>query len=201
VSERRLDDMLSDAALDGEIARALAIDPSPEFLAKVRARVSRAPEPQGWRAAWMPAAAAAAAAVLIAAFSLRRPAVEPETGANVPAIAATALALPLAQVMPARPLSLRAPERQVAAAIAREVPAESSLALQVLVPRGERIALRRLIGGIRQGVVDPRRIVETPFDFAAIETGAVVIAPLAPISSITIESLGSPVREEGVVRQ
>src|SRR5207253_10446473 len=59
-------------ALDRELARALAVDPSPEFLARVRARVADEPAPSPWR---MPRLllAAGAVAVLILAVAVVTP--------------------------------------------------------------------------------------------------------------------------------
>lgn len=51
-------------ALDRELSELLAVEPSPDFAAKVRTRIEREPEPAlGW---WYWAGAAAAAAVVIA---------------------------------------------------------------------------------------------------------------------------------------
>ena len=40
---------LSDSQLDRELESALGVEPSPEFLARVRTRVADEPEPQPWR--------------------------------------------------------------------------------------------------------------------------------------------------------
>ena len=65
---RQSEDALTEAALAREIERALAVDPSPEFLARARARVARepSPSPQPWRFWWAltPAALAIAAGVV-----------------------------------------------------------------------------------------------------------------------------------------
>ena len=68
----------SDDPLDREIRRLLAVDPSPAFEARVRARVAAEPTRNAWRAGrlWMGFGAAAAALVL--AVSLFGP--EPPTG-------------------------------------------------------------------------------------------------------------------------
>src|SRR5207245_7085065 len=56
---------MTDAALDREIARALAVDRSPEFAARVRQRIAGEPAPAGWRAAWIFAAGALAAGAVV----------------------------------------------------------------------------------------------------------------------------------------
>lgn len=42
-------DALSDAQLDRELEAALGVEPSPEFLARVRTRIAVEPEPSRWR--------------------------------------------------------------------------------------------------------------------------------------------------------
>src|SRR5947208_16989703 len=66
MADERTDEMTS-SAIEREIAQALAVDPSPEFVARVRMRVASEPAPRrGW---WMPVlvgASAINAAVTIA---------------------------------------------------------------------------------------------------------------------------------------
>ena len=61
-------------ALDRDIAAALAVDPSPEFVARVRSRVERTPAPSSWRV--LPhlsvVAGAVAVVLLIAITSMPR---------------------------------------------------------------------------------------------------------------------------------
>ena len=61
-------DPMNDTALEREIERALAVDPSPEFLVHVRARIADEPAPAsrgfGWLFAGVATVAAAAALVL-----------------------------------------------------------------------------------------------------------------------------------------
>ena len=57
----------NDSELDREIARALNVDPSPEFLARVRMRVASEPAPAPWPLRWMVLAGAAVAVVVMAA--------------------------------------------------------------------------------------------------------------------------------------
>jgi hypothetical protein len=51
-SQRTGPTAMNDAALDREVASLLAVEPSPEFLARVRTRVAQEPEPGGWRWRW-----------------------------------------------------------------------------------------------------------------------------------------------------
>ena len=85
-------------ALDRELAAALAVDPSPEFTARVRARVAREPAPSVWRLPRLMLAAAALAVIVVAALSVgrvdrtevvvsRAPAVAPPVRPAVPRVA------------------------------------------------------------------------------------------------------------------
>jgi hypothetical protein len=65
---------LTDASLDREIESLVAAEPSPEFLARVRARVAEEPEPRMFRASWLFAMAGAVTAVVVALIAW--PAVE-----------------------------------------------------------------------------------------------------------------------------
>ena len=53
-AERR-DEALTASALDGEIRAALDVDPSPEFLARVRTGIASEPRQAAWRWPWMTA--------------------------------------------------------------------------------------------------------------------------------------------------
>jgi hypothetical protein len=75
---------LTDAALERDIARALAVDPSPDFLARVRSAVANEPAPSSiagafstWRRAFalgvLPAAGAAAIATIALGVVVMRP--------------------------------------------------------------------------------------------------------------------------------
>src|SRR5262245_46902289 len=76
-------DPVKDAALEREIERALAVDPSPEFLARVRARIADEPAPAARGFGWLFAGVAATAvAVAVVAVVMLRPdqRVEPAVG-------------------------------------------------------------------------------------------------------------------------
>jgi hypothetical protein len=183
-------DALSDAALDRELERAFAIDPSPEFMARVRAQLADEPA-RTWRAylSW-PFAAAAAAAIVAAAIAVQmsnRSAVSPPAA---PAQAARSTA----PVVPARPAIRRrvSSERQprVAPAVAAARGAAEPAAL--LDPR-ETQALRRLIDGVRTGRVELRPNVRASAQ-TVMELPPVTDIVIAPI---TIEPL-APRGAEGV---
>jgi hypothetical protein len=82
MSRTRINDRLSQfdermvAAAEADLDRLLLPEPSPEFAAKVLARISEARTEHRWRAVWVGLALASAAA-LVVAFALRDPA-EPD---------------------------------------------------------------------------------------------------------------------------
>ena len=108
-------DAMNDPSLDREIESLLATEPSPEFVARVRARVAQEPEPAGWRASWMFAAATAVAAaiVVLIVWPSSEPAPSSRTPIDVPRIAKsveTIAPLPLPESQPAgRPAAVVRP--------------------------------------------------------------------------------------------
>jgi hypothetical protein len=199
VDNRRSDSQVTDAMLEREIERALAVDPSPEFLARVRSGIASEPAAPAWRFSWTLLAAASAVVVVIAAVViLRQPEVErgrPRESAPIPARPIGAAFVSLAPVGPSRVLDV-SPQRFPPArpGVLRTTSTEPD----VLIARGEAAALRRLMRGIRRGIVDPSTLDDGPREIQAIQPlGEIVFAPLAEMAPITIESLGSVARQEG----
>jgi len=77
---------MTDAALDRAIRRALAVDPSPEFAARVRQRVVR--EPAAWRLEWALVTAGALAAGAIVLIVVSR---APQTAPAPPTLTARSI--------------------------------------------------------------------------------------------------------------
>lgn len=72
---------LTDSQLDREIESAIGIEPSAEFLARVRTRIAAEPEPSAWRlAALKPLMAAAIAGIVLAVIVPRMFSPEPDIG-------------------------------------------------------------------------------------------------------------------------
>lgn len=67
---------MTDQELDRALAQALEVEPSPDFLARVRAEAARepVPSPWPWPAWWRVAAVGTAVAVLVAVVSMPHPA-------------------------------------------------------------------------------------------------------------------------------
>jgi len=203
------DDALNDAALDRELERAFAVDPSPEFVTRVRGRIAdEAPRAWTWNRPWSFAGGPIVAiAVILIAIQLwdRR-----EVPATVPLLAArtvapvtgrlidraSAVAIAASQPVDVVPLPVRRlrespaePDRRAVQAIA----VAQDPAAEVLLDPRETTALRALIAGVRSGRVnlDPvvRASVPTAMDLPPVD--AIVIPP------ITIEPL-APAGAEGV---
>jgi cytochrome c556 len=57
---------LTDLDIDRALKTALAVEPSPAFLARVRMRIASEPEPSGWRLSWVFAGGACTIAIAVA---------------------------------------------------------------------------------------------------------------------------------------
>jgi hypothetical protein len=73
-------EQMTDAALDREIAAALTVEPSPDFVARVRQRVADAPVPSAWGVSWSAGAAASLALAGVAAMIFWIDSSGPRTG-------------------------------------------------------------------------------------------------------------------------
>jgi hypothetical protein len=170
---------------DQEIREALKVDPSPEFLARVRTRIASEPAPSAWRWSWGVAGVCATGAMVLIAVVLSRPTQERPSAPDV------------AQAFP----PLRATESGAlrrfgrgGAAAARanarlKPPATMTATPAILIDPAETLALRQLIAGVRNGWVDlsaaQRSTTPTPMDLepvADIVIAPITIDPIAPLS-------------------
>jgi hypothetical protein len=158
---RPAEGVTSDSALDREIEAALAVDPSPEFVAKVRARVASEPAPSPWWQFRWPvlAAAAAAAAVGIVVALAWQPAAPEQTatrgGADV-VLSAPTPGLPAPQVTTERPVAPTVRSSPVIVARAssrtsRPVGRTLSGPSEVLISRDEQRAFVLLVTAVQEG--------------------------------------------------
>jgi hypothetical protein len=192
MDERRLEP-LTDAALDREIEAALAVEPSPEFLARVRLSLAAEPARPSWRRwAFVGAAAAAAAAVLVIATWRVPVARAPRASVASGAAARGADAVVRHSSRPAEPARVAAarPRPPRAAPAPRAVEARPTLeeagvpALpEVLFSETERQALAMLLTGVQHGEIPPMTRpgaagVEGPDDSLPIEIDPLLITPL-----------------------
>lgn len=184
-----------DVALNRELTRALAIDPSPEFVARVRQRIAHEPVPSPWglsRFTWRFAVAGAMAAVVIA-IVVSRTAPSKPTAIEKPVLAARTL--PGAGTLPAGVVAELAPppralptETAVAQAFR---PAKKNVAQafraailqpEILIDRRQAVAFRNLIAGLRDGRIDPASL---PAD---VDTSAQITIPPITIAPVTASS-------------
>lgn len=147
-----MDGQMIDPSLDRDIESLLAVEPSPEFVARVRARIAEEPAPGRWWMSWMFAAAGAAAVVI--AVLIARPSSEPalskapQPSPQMARAAGTAAA-------PASPTAT-ATERRVAVAtraIARTVSSDRAIEIDlpdVVIADNEVKTFASLVASVRQ---------------------------------------------------
>jgi len=173
-AERR-DEALTASALDGEIRAALDVDPSPEFLARVRAGIASEPARATSRLLWKFVAVGAMAAVIAIAAVVSR---SNEMSSMFPAdrmpLQARTVA-PFSQIVPVASGFSRTERSAEAFALrpASHQPPEP----EVLIDPRESMALRRLIAGTREGTLDLS---------AALQATTPTAMDLPPLSEIAI---------------
>jgi hypothetical protein len=204
---------LTDAALDREIDTALGIDPSPDFLARLRTEVAQgAPGPARAASSWVAAAALAAGvmAAVTASMTWRTaPAVlessrlgghgavpSPIAGQDARSIAADAR-----HGIPASAASAHTPSRRTVGAHGvrpastwkRDATPHEP---EVLVARAESAALRQLLAAASAGRVKEIPLPEPEIDP---ETGTIRATEIA-IAPIQLESIAVPDSDAGETR-
>jgi len=176
--------------IDGEIRRALAVDPSPEFLARVRTHIASEPVP-GRRFPWMVVAPAVFAMALLAIVLIVR-----RTSAPAPALLTARFPVGAVGTMPAVE-SVYARHARDAGTRFEELAAPKAEGRrrepEVLIAADEAKALRQLILGVREGRIDLARVLEaTP----------ITAAEPAPLDNIAIPPITiTPLAGEQGVRQ
>ncbi len=198
MTAHRDDNTLTDAMLEQEIEQALAVAPSPEFLARVRTHIASAPIAPRWSIRWPLALSTAAAAIVLivtAVVLLRsRPVVAPES----PTVAQTRK-VPVTPPSVERAVRDTAPRRHPAAPTTVRHEVRRSTEPEVLIPEGEAKALRRLMRGLSAGAVDPVTFAQDSRASAVLPpTREIVLKPLAPLTPVTLEPLASIPHQEGV---
>lgn len=189
---------LTDAALDRELEAALDVDPSPEFLARVRMRVANEPAPTSWRAPWTGVAAAAAAAVVVIAVTVSN---APDDGPVAPRRAAAPRPTPREGVPAPAPAPRVAESRPAVRPRTRVAPVVTPAAVhtvaeerrpfpEVLVSADEVRAYQMLLG-----IVEQQRLPPPPVAAAAADD--VVDLSDIQLASLRIEALPPLARLEG----
>src|SRR5262245_14617938 len=204
--------------VDQELQKALDVDPSPEFLARVRTRIASEPAPSGWRAWWMLAVGAAAAAAVIAvAMLISRQSIAPASTETVASKLEPATSTAPAQATrnqdaaaldarasggrdsrEAEPHARAPQERRVVAQASRDVAPGNSWSeperVEVLLDPREVAMLRRLIAGVGTGRIDLKPLTE-PGPFSIAETAPLEDILIAPLSIEPLEPGGEGARQ------
>jgi hypothetical protein len=194
MDDRRTAHGMTDAELDRELGRALRVDPSPEFVARVRSRIAEEPAPSRWTfGRWQLVAVAAVAASLLIAVVVHRRANPPiardQAVLSARPIGAGAIAA-LQEHEPVRRTErepLEPMEREPFGRMEREGFSRASAAPEVLIDPREAQALRAVIARVRTGALDlspvlmatkPEAMDLPPITDIVIEP--IAIDPLAP---------------------
>ena len=193
MDDRQLD-ALTDSAIDREIRDALAVEPSPEFLVRVRAQIANEPIAMFAPRRVMGLAALAAVVALAVTVSLSRPdTLMPSSSPQVSESQGADSVLSAAPEAPS-PASERSspqvapPPRE--AATTRSPRSKQSLP-EVLISADDAKAFQQLIAGVREGRF------ELSFAEDAPVTGSREVTELI-VPPIAIEPLNWPMAQEGV---
>ena len=189
--ERRLMD-----AIEADLDRVMAVEPSADFAARVRARIGEADRDARWNVPWAIAAAAVlviAAGVLLATLRDQPSAVDSAaivTGHDValpapklpPAVTAAGRSLDVASARPRHDLS-RVPIARRAAAGGSRI--DRAVEPEVLVPDDLRLAVARVMRMVRDGTISERA-------FAPEHAASAVEEPAEAVGAMVIEELHVP---------
>jgi len=198
--------------IDEEIRAALEVDPSPEFVARVRTRIASEAAPSEWRWSWGLAAISALAASAILVVIVSRQQARPSTSAAGTPVAASdnrpagnAPGHELKDAVPRGDVPGRHAQAATRQGVSRQALAmatdANALAVrtvrsepEILVDPREASALRQLITGVRDGRID-LMAAQTIASPAPAEVGPVAAIVIAPI---TIEPIAPMLGAEGV---
>jgi hypothetical protein len=160
MNDEQLDDALADLRAE------LSIEPSPEFAAKVRQQIDRAPARSFWNLwTWSAVAATCAVAFVAGSLWLRADRVVITPGApttepvSVPSLAQSTTPMLTPTAPTPRPTVKPAAVRAAAATTVLEGPD-----LKVLVPPDQLIAIRQLMAAVRAGSVKEMPETQTVID-------------------------------------
>ena len=180
---------MSDEALEREIEAALGVDPSPEFLPRVRARVASEQMHRGWYWStgwrWAGVAAVVTAVAVIAVWTLRDPSRAPREAhlTGTPPVESITPSVEPALPAPALVTSSAESQKPVSAPVARTSRLTHTPVVvkrpEVLISLDEAVALRQLIVAIAARQVQATDIPQL----------AAALAPLPTIEEIVLEPI------------
>jgi hypothetical protein len=144
------------AAAEADLDRLLSLEPSPEFAAKVLARISAAGADRRWRTSWFAVALASTAAVIAVgtAITLRQ---------HMPVVDVPMVSLPVRPdtILPAGPLVIAPVGAARHVSPAPSPPEPQPAEPEVLVSDERRLAIARLLASANAGTLDPRLFSKT----------------------------------------
>jgi hypothetical protein len=140
--------------IDEEIRKTLDVDPSPDFLARVRTRIAAEPAPSTWRWSWGLAAGCALTASVVLATIVSRPHDAKSTTNVAQAPHAIAGNNTPPAVSPARGDAGPRQTHAVAPHMKSVAPRAPELEPEILIDQREMETLRGLIAGVRNGRID-----------------------------------------------
>jgi hypothetical protein len=138
-------DPLSERVIERDIESLLSVDPSPEFLARVRTRIANEPEPSRWRLAWVVVPVTGMCIVLLATGMVMW--LRPQPPAPVQAVRPSSVPPTIVEREP----SIEPPRRvaPVAAPTQRQ-PSDVARSPEVVISENERRAFEQLLLAIEQ---------------------------------------------------
>jgi hypothetical protein len=184
---------MNDERLTKELEEALGIEPSPQFLARVRRQIEAERRRPAFRWAWATAGGMVAAAVVVIGIVVS----EPEKPAPLqPTTASQASRMerlsPVAEI-PATSIPSTVPAPKVEP----RQPGRRSAELEVLIDPRDAAALQSFLKDIQERKIDPERL-EGLFEAAAkIGTTTIEPMPIAAIEPIVIVPLSQAAPEAG----
>jgi hypothetical protein len=193
MSDREQDDVMSDATLRREIEQALSVEPSPEFLPRVRAALPSDGRLSPWKVQSVWLGGLLTAVAIVAVFVMTNRPVMPELGRlpDPPKLTAAS---------PEEPTSVPEARKPQVREVSRKKPvphaSKSSTEPEVLISKSESAALKRLMRGLTEGRVEPAASDSSGIR-AAEPPKAIVVPPISAILPIAIE----PLDFEGGVRR
>jgi hypothetical protein len=179
---------LSDVELEREIEQALSVEPSPDFVARVRTVVTADRVRAGWHGTWIWLGVATSGIALATVLLLTRS--EPlqlPVLKELPRAHEMSSALPSLPRLPVpdlHPRSPRTPRARGAKAVSEFAPEP-----EVLIAQDEAATLKRLMRGRRTGRVEPSTLEPSRVAQAG-PPPTIVVSPLRAIAPITIDPLG-----------
>ena len=191
---------LIDETLEKDIEAALGVDPSPEFLPRIRARIANERMQEGWFSSvswrWAQVAAAVTAVAVIAVWTLRDPSRAPRDAhiTDTPPVESTTPLVEPALAAPALTASSAESPKPVSAPAVRTVRSTRTpvavARLEVVISRDEAVALRQLIVAIAARQVQATDIPQLGAESAPLpQMEEIVLEPikLSPLDGLESE--------------